>query len=290
MTWLLFCFLSIAFTAAYSLVSKKILSHSEDHHPIAYASALFGAVSMFSIVAYILSGVHINDFASLASPQVLAILSINVLCYTLAPSVYYRALKYLPISEVTILYAQTGIYILVLGLLLGTESFLISRLVGGILIIGSVVGLTLKTGNWKNSVYTKLMILATIIYAIASVTDQQIISHRYFPTLLFQAINFGLPALLILVFNPQSRQHLKKIYSKKLYPIVLLNGAFFFVSFFAIFKAYSSGGAASQVAFVLSTETIIMVILAALFLKERRNLLLKLAAAAVCGLGVFLLR
>jgi drug/metabolite transporter (DMT)-like permease len=290
MIWLLFCFLSITFTTIYSIASKKILNREENYHPITYASALFGAVSLFSILAYLISGVHISDLTNLASADVLAILSINVLCYTLAPSIYYRALKHLPISEVTILYTPTGIYILMIGLLLGTESFLILRLVGGILIIGAVVALTLKTGNWKNSIYTKLMVVASVLYAVGAITDQQIISRGYFSTLFFQAINFGLPALLILVFNPSSRQHLNKIYSRKLFPLVLLNGAFFFVSFFAIFKAYSSGGTASQVAFVLSTETIIMVVLAALFLKERRNLLLKLAAAAACGLGVFLLR
>jgi drug/metabolite transporter (DMT)-like permease len=290
MTWLLFCFLSITFTAAYSLISKKILNHQADHHPIAYASALFGAVSLFSILGYLLTGVKTSDFTSLASLEVLGILTINVLCYTVAPSIYYRALKHLPVSEVTILYAQTGMYILMFSLLLGTESFLVSRLVGGLLIIGSVVALTLKNGSWENSIYTKLMIGATIIYALAAITDQYIISQGYFSTLFFQAINFGVPSLLIVAFNPESRHHLSKIYNQKTYPLVLLNGGFFFVSFFAIFKAYSSGGAASQVAFVLSTETIVMVLLAAIFLKERQNLLLKLAAALACSLGIFLLK
>jgi drug/metabolite transporter (DMT)-like permease len=290
MVWLFFCFISIVFNVTYSLVSKKILNSEVDHNPIAYASALFGSVALFSFIAYFIRGPQLSDILSFTSPYVLSILFINIFCYTLAPTLYYQALKHLPISEVTILYSLTSIYILLFGVLLGTEIFVLSRFVGGMFIISSVIALTLKSGKWKSSVHTKMMVFATFLYAIAAITDKQIISNRYFTPLFFQTINFGLPSLFLLIFNAESRKHLKKIYNKAVYPKVVLNGAFFFVSFYTIYRAYSSGGEASQVAFVLSTETIVMVLVAALFLKERQHLFLKTVTAVVCALGVYLLR
>ncbi len=272
------------------MISKKILNDDNDHHPVTYASALFGAVALFSLIAYFLTGPKVQDFQNLFSLQVLPILLLNIVCYTVAPSFYYRALKKLPLSEVTILFALTGMYALLIGIVLGTESFVLSRFLGGALIIGSVAVVTLRDGHWKTSPHILMMVGATALYAIAAVTDTQIISNDYFSTLFFQMVSFGVPSIALLFLNPQSRQHLHKIYNRKMYPIILLNGAFFFVSFFAIYQAYGAGGNTSQVAFLLSSETIVMVLVAAAFLKERKDLALKLLAATAAMFGIFLLK
>jgi drug/metabolite transporter (DMT)-like permease len=209
--------------------------------------------------------------------------------YTFGPSLYYRALKGLPISESTILYSLVGIYALILGSILGTETFQISRLIGGIILIAGIVLISLKKGKFKIDKNLLLMIAATFLYAIGALTDDLIISHHYFSTLFFQLINFSIGGFLIVFINPGTMKHVKKMYTRKTYPLIFLNAGFIFVSYFLIFTAYSLGGQASQITLVLSTETIAMVLFAALFLKERDRLPLKVLAACLAAVGIYLI-
>jgi drug/metabolite transporter (DMT)-like permease len=287
--WIVFAFTAMLCTVTYSLVSKSILNREEEHHPIAYASTLFLAVAVYVVFFYFTTSFNVSDFLALLQPQAFLLIVANVILYTLAPSLYFRALKNLPLSETTILYSLVGIYALFLGSIFGTESFHISRFIGGALVVLSIIIISLKKGQLKIDKNFFLMVAATLVYAFAALTDNQIIDHHYFSTLFFQLINFAVPAVLIILFNPGSFKHLKKLYTKKTYPLILLNGGFFFVSYFSIFTAYSRGGEASQINIILATETIVMVVLAALLLKERERLPLKLIAALLTAVGVYLI-
>ena len=290
MTWLIFCFISIAFTVVYGLISKKILSSQADYHPIAYASTLFLATASYALRFYILSGVQQTDFFSAVSPQVLPILILNILCYALAPSIYYRVLKKIPVSEITILYSLVGIYALIFGIIIGVETLIVARLIGGLLIIAATVILNFRGKQFKFDQNVWLMVLATCLYGIGALTDNYIIGGNHLSPLFLQTVSYGLPAILILLFNKSSLKHLKKIYKKKVLPLFFFNGAFSFVSFLSIYKAYEYGGDTSQVNLVLSTATIIMVLCAAVFLGERKNFVLKIAASILAATGVYLLQ
>lgn len=289
MSWIIYCFIAILFTVTYSLISKKILSHKDDHDPVAYASTLFVGVAGYSFIFYLISGAQSSDFANLLSSQVLPILILNVVLYSIAPSLYYRALKRLPASEVTILYALTGIYTLILGVTLGMETFFMIRLVGAIFILLSTVLVSFKEGKWKINKYMGMMFVATLVYAAAAITDKIIISKEYFSLLFFQTLSFGIPSILILLINPKSIKYLPKVYRKRTLFTVFLNALFFFISFFAIYNAYKVGGDTSQVNLVMSTETVAMVIFAAIFLNERKHLFLKIIAAISATVGIYLL-
>lgn len=291
--WYIFAFLSVAFSVSYGLISKKLLNDEDDHNPIVFASALFSAVAGFSLIAYIATNPNIQkDLTAFSDPTVLLFLSINVVMYTIAPSFYWRALKHLPASEVSILYDLTTVYIFILGVTLGTEAFSITRLIGGLLIVGAVLILgfsTAKKNKFKVNKYFWMLMAATFLYALAALTDNIIVSRDYFSPLFFQILSFGVPSLLILVINPGTMPRLKNVYNFKVYRYILLNGLFFFGSFWAIYKAYDVGGVTSEVNFVTSSETILTVVLAGLFLKERDHLGVKIFCSILAGYGIYLL-
>ena len=144
--WYIFAFLSVFFSVTYGIISKKILNDEDNHDPIAFASSLFLVVAICSGVAYLLSMPDImSDLSSFANPQVLLILGANLSLYTIAPSIYWRALKHLPISEVSILFDLTAVYILIFGISFGTEQFSMTRLIGGLLIVGAALMLGVLT-------------------------------------------------------------------------------------------------------------------------------------------------
>lgn len=290
--WLIFSSLSVFLSTAYGLFSKIILNKSEDDHPIAYASVLFFTVALYSVIAYFFQGINYKDLESITKTEVLPILIVNILLYTLAPSFYWRALKNLPASEVAILFNISSLYILIFGLILGTETFSLQRVTGGIFIFTatSLAGLyTQHKSKFKINKYFFMMMIATLLYAFGAITDNFIITKKYFSPLFFQILNFGIPSVLILLINKNSMQYVSKIYQPKIYKYMMLNSLFFFGSFWLIYKAYEAGGVASEVGFTLSTETILVVILAAIFLKERDHLKIKMFAAGLVCFGLYLL-
>lgn len=286
----MFCLISITFTLTYSLISKKILTRREDHDPVAYAFLLFMCVSIYSLVLYIVQGGGIVGLASLSEPQTLLVLAIDLVCYAVAPSLYYRSLKHLPLSEATILYTLTGMYTLIFGISLGYEPLYPVRILGAVVVLAAVMLVTRKEGRWKLNQYAWMLVGSTVLYGAAAVTDHIIITKVQVPTLLFQSINFGVPAVIMMLLNPRSISKISGIVSDRgMRMLVPLNGAFFMISFFSIFEAYRTGGAASQVNIVLATETVLTVLLSALVLKERKFLNIKILASVVASAGVYLL-
>lgn len=291
MNWIFFALLSVAFSATYSLISKKLLTDEDDHDPVAYASTLFGAVAIIGAAVYAFTSFDMNDFTALSQPDVLWFVFLNVLFYSIAPSFYYRALKHLPASEVSILFDLTTLYIMIFSVSFGVERFSIWNLLGGICIISAAIVVTLASTKMKFSVtkYFWMMMIATVMYAIAAIVDNIIISRNYLSPLFFQVISFGIPAVLVLMLNPRSRHHLHKLYIPRVYKYIFLNAVFFYLAFWAIYQAYFVGGTPSQVNFMTASETVVTVFLAAFLLKEKDHFKAKLIAAALASLGIFLL-
>jgi drug/metabolite transporter (DMT)-like permease len=291
--WYIFAFLSVAFSVFYGLISKKLLNDKNDHNPIAFASALFATVAIISLITYLLTNPDIqSDVTAFTNRDTLWLFGASMIMYSIAPSFYWRALKKLPASEVSILYDLTTVYIFIFGVMVGTESFSATRMMGGIFIVGAVLILgfsNAKKNKFKVNRYFWMLMAATFFYAMAALIDNIVISQGRFSPLFFQALTFGIPSLLILLINKKAIEHLKYVYHPKVYKYILINAVFFFASFWAIYKAYEVGGVTSEVNFVASTETILTVVLASVLLKEKENLWIKVFCSILAGIGIFLL-
>ncbi|HZZ98607.1 MAG TPA: EamA family transporter [Candidatus Saccharimonadia bacterium] len=288
--WLIAALAAVAFTVTYELITKNLLNQNENHHPTAFASIAFMTVCVYAAVLYVILGVKMTDFQHLLVPQIGLILLADIVMYTIAPYFYYRALKLLPLSEVLILYSLTGAFALAVGVFLGAEPFYFSRLIGGIVILFSVVLLSIEKGKWKINKGFWLMLGATFFYALGATADNQLIAHNYFSNLFVLSITFGVPGILLFLLDSSARSHATRMFTRKIYPTIAVTALFFLLSFSSLFLAYRQGGTTSQVSFVLCTETIAVVVLAAIFLGERDNMKKKVIAAILACVGVFLLR
>ena len=290
MSWIFYSSAVVITSILYVLISKKILNDKEDHDPIAYASIAFLIVAVYATVFYALTSFTITDFQHLLNPQIIFLLAIDFILYTIAPSLYYRVLKKLPASEVQILYTLLGMFALFIGAIFGTELFHLNRLLGGVLILSAVAIVTQQDGKWKIGTYALMLIFSTVLYGAAAVADNFIITKSLFTIPFFQIIQFGIPGLLLLVVNPKSAKRVKGLVTHgRTIKTMLGNSFFFFLNYLFIFKSYKSGGSASQVNMFYSIETIIIVIFAAIFLKERNRLVLKIIASILATAGVVLL-
>lgn len=289
MDWLLFVLIAVGFSVLYSLISKALLNTKEDYNPIAYAFVLFTHVALVTLVVYLFTGGNFGEVGNLFRPEILPWLVINLLAYTLAPSLFYRALKRMPISEVSILYVFTSVYVLIIN------SFLLKtipseiRIIGAVLIVIANILVSISQESWRFGKYFLMMIGATLFYAVGAITDSRIIESGSISNLLFQLVNFGIPAFLLLLVNRISIKQLRPLFRMNTYRVIVVNAVFFFVYFYALYRAYSSGGDVTAVNLIFSSETVILVILSALLLKERQHFGRKLVAGIIVGAGVFLL-
>ncbi len=288
MTWIVFAIISLLLTVSYGLVAKKALGNQKTNFdPIAYASAMFVFVGAITLILWFFSGKVHQDIASLSDPKIATLAAIVVVIYSLAPSLYYRALKKLPFSIITIVYSLSGLFAFFIGLVFKINTFNFLALLGSVLIISSVVLISFKSSEIKASRYLLLMFLATFFYSLAAIVDSQLVSH--FSSSFYISLTFGAPGILILLINFVSPKKIVEPYKRKNYFPIALNASIVGFSYLFIFNAYHAGGSAAQIYSILAMEAILSVIFAAIFLKERKDLFLKLVAAIIAGIGVYFL-
>lgn len=287
MTWLFFSVVSLVLTVSYGLISKKALSGEANLQPIPYASATFIYVGLVILIIYLFQGANPNDFHSLFQPQIFLVLCLNFVIYTLAPSFFYPALKKIPLSIVTIIYSLSGFLAFIIGVILRTSPFDSSRLIGSLFIISAVTLVSFKMKDIKRMKLLPKLFAATFFYSLAAVLDSVLL--KSFSIFFYLSLTFGIPGLLLPLFNPHSIKNLKSLYTLRNYPYVIVYGFFASANFYFVFRAYLSGGSPAQVYSILALESVITVITAAIFLKERSHLLLKISAAILAGIGIYLL-
>ena len=287
MTWVVLAAISLLLTISYGIVVKGTLNNKKtDYDPIAYASAMFIFVGLAALVIWLFSGTISRDLASLLDPKIGLLTLINVVVYTICPSFYYRALKNLPYSIVTIVYSLSGLFAFSISIFFHLNSFYLLGLLGSFLIVASVVLVSFKSSELKSSRYLLYMFLATFFYSLAATIDSQLVPH--YSITFYTALTFGIPGILIMLnFIPLKKFLLP--YQKKNYLSVITNGSIMGISLIFIFASYRVGGTTAQVYSILAMEAILSVIFSAIFLKDRKDLLLKIVAAVIAGFGVYLL-
>lgn len=287
MTWLIFTFISLFLTVAYGLIAKSALSRSSNLDPIAYASAMFLFVGVITFIIYLIQGVSPTEISFISNPKMLLLLGTNLIIYTIAPSLYYRAVKNLPFSIVAIVYSLSGLFAILIELIFRISTFSLPVLIGSTLIVASVVLVSFKNEELSKKKYLLAAILATLFYSFAAILDHQLSAGLN--SSLYMSLTFGIPAFLILLFNRTPLSKIKETYRIDNYKFAAINGFMIATSFYFIFQAYKYGGSASHVYSVLSLDAVLTVLAAAIFLRERNNLLIKFIAAVIASFGVYLL-
>ncbi len=288
MTWLFFSFASLILTVTNGLVAKLSLNNKKSNlDPVAFASATFTLIGVTTFVIYIATNPSVTDLQSLFNLKLFLLLGVNLIFYTISPSLYFPSLKNLPLSVVTIVYSLSGFFAYIIGSILKVNTITLIGTIGSILIITSVVLVSFNSLDLKASRYLPLVFLATLIYSLAANIDQQLLSH--FSTIFYMSVTFGIPGLLLPIINRTSWKKIKQPYIRGNYLSVFLYSLFISTSFYTIFLAYKFGGSAAKVYSVLAIEAVATVIASAIFLNERKNLFLKIIAAIIAGLGIYLL-
>lgn len=202
----------------------------------------------------------------------------------------FKALKLMEASEVTILTATSALWTIVFSLLFLDESFSVTKLIGVIIVLGSVVFVTQKEMRLsfhfnQGSLYA---LLAAFCFGVAFVNDAYILKRS--DAISYTAIAFFLPSLVILLIKPATISKIHIFLKPVLIVKMGLLGVFYSTSAITIYLSYQAGGNASQLAPIGLSRIVLTVVLAALVLNERAHLRKKIVAAVLVSIGILLFR
>lgn len=292
MNGIYFIFLALATTVMSVTFLKTVLKPETQHDAVAYGVITFLLGGSYAALFYVLTGFNIRDFAALARPEVAILVALDIFVWALSFRIAFPSYKHLPVSETTIFSALEGLFALIFGaLLFHTDKFYATRVLGAALILAAIALVSQEKGKWRFNKYTLGLILATILIGLATVLDNVIVARSYFTSIaFFLALNFGIPPLIALALRPKTLGLLPTIYKhRKAMIAVVVTSITSISSFVLVYNAYQRHVVASQSYLILSSQAVVVVLIGALFLKERQRLPLKILAACIAGVGVFLI-
>lgn len=194
--------------------------------------------------------------------------------------------KNLQVSVYSILNQLTQVFLIIFGILLFKEPFVLSKIIGAALILGANVYLFYKKGKFEFNKYVLFALFSSLVLAVAMSIDIGISKQFNLPFyIMFTLI---VPALIIAVVEKISlkevRQEFIKSKERKYY---IITGLSWGLLIFFMLRAYRFGKV-TTVTPLSSTTVFLNVVIAFLFLNEKKDIYKKIVAALLVILGIYL--
>ncbi len=285
MLWFSLAILATIAIAFFAILSKYLLK-GEKVDPIAYGGLIQAIVGGYCLLILVFTGFHV-----VINPTSLLLTLLVGFLYALASATYYTAMKHMEVSRLVIILSLEGLFTQVTAFLFLKEPFTEKKIIAATLVVFSVllVSFSSKTLSLAFSRYDLLAVANGAIFSITSLIDSFLVNNYYSP-LTYQAVNFLLPAGLMLIIFRKNAKNIPHLFNwRKKTPLLLATAFLLFLTYVATLNAYNLGGEVSRVVPIMGTQTIIVVILEFFILKERQNLGRKVLSSLLAVAGVYLL-
>lgn len=294
MTWIILAFLGLFGEVAYVIVSKRFLDSKVDGKidPIIFGSTLFILVAIYSVIdsTLVMKENIFVEYSDLLKNGYAIYLLGNLILYTIAPYIYFNALKNISASETSIFYSFVGVYSALFSVLLFNKFLGIYGLLGvGFLTISQIIVNWQREEKLRLGKYQIYMLFATFCYAVTYLIDHEVIQSNYVSANSYMIFTFGFPAIVLLGIKFKHLGDLKLLLKTSTVLTLLLCSLFMFLSFLGIYFAYKFEGNAAAVASILGLESLFIVLIEGFFYRKLELPSQKLIASIIAVLGVILL-
>lgn len=284
MSWFFLAIISVIFYSFSTIIQRKLMKNVKSD-PVASMIIFQFVVTIIIFFYLLLSGSPWPDI-----PKVWPFLLLNGFLVAIASVSMFQATKYTEAGEYTILGTFSAFVNLFVVTIFLHETLTISKIIGTILIIISILAVA-KFSNYKKITWHKghlyTLLSATAfgaVFASESYTASQI------GVLQDLLVGFFLPGLFVLVLKPQALNKMKELINKDYLTKIMSFSILYLLGAITIFGAYVNGGDAGKIYGISNSTVIVTVILAAIFLGERDKPIKKVIATIAAFVGVLLLR
>jgi uncharacterized membrane protein len=282
MTWLYYAVGTAFFYALLNIFSRVLMIESKN--PRAFALAFNIICIIMSIILFIFTGSY-KSFSLPVRVEAWMFMIVASFFYGLNERLRFYIAKILEASIYSIVGNISVIVAFVISLFLYKETLTVSKFIGSLLILISII---LVSEIKKTKISTKglgLAILTSIYVGIAMGLDKK--GAIYFNAETYNILLWILPFIVLYFPSIKIDEIINqyKIFTWKIVMLAFFNFAAFYFSLRALILAD-----ATKVIPVIQLATIFTVIIGIFFLKERNNLLKKILTGVIAVVGVFMLR
>jgi len=285
MNWFYFAMFSSLATAIANILNKVLMKNDK-------SDALLSAILFqFTITSFYFI---ITVFTGFIMPPIMKY-PVNFLLagffYGMGTYCIFQAYKYIESSEATIISSSVVLVTIFSAIIFLNEKLSFINIIGILLIITAVIGVSLKKKINNISINRKGVYYAlgmAIFYGLGATNDAYLI--RYVEPISYLVINSFLPGLFLLLISFRSIKKINYYFKINNVSKLLVFSFFYVLSGIGFYTALSRGAQVSQLSTITKSSVVITVILAAIFLKEKDRIWQKILFGLLVILGVFLMR
>lgn len=273
---ILYLIFAVMFNQGYKIVTKSMENSG------ALTVLMEGLAGLFCLLL-----IPIFDIKFPTNPYVYLFLGLACIFYALNDRIATDVRKGLEASAYSIIKQISTVFMIIAGLVFFKEEFVLTKIIGALLIVLSNILVFYKKGSFKNNKYVWLGLLASIFNTTALIIDVNY--SKQFNLALYAGFTLLVPALLILIFERIKFKDIKnefKIGNKK---VIMITGLSWALMMVLKLRAYELGEVII-VAPLCSLTAILNVIVGYLLLKEKDNLWKKILAAILIIISIFLIK
>lgn len=278
--WLLYVGLyivfSVIFSQFYKISTKKAKNHGE-------LTVLIQGIAGLSILILI----PLFDIKWPTNYLTYLFLLISCIFYAVNDRLNTTARSGLDVSTFSILGQLSTVFLILFGLLIFKEPFVLTKMIGALLITFGNVLIFYKKGKFNFNKYVLLGIIANIAFSIAMFIDVNLSSSFNLP--IYISLELLIPALLIILFEKIKLKNIKEEFKIGNKLAIMLTGLSWGILIIFLLLAYQNGKV-TVITPICALTVITNVIVSYIFLNERDNLLKKIIAAILIIISVILIK
>lgn len=281
MTWLYYIILSI-FAGSIANLLNKILMKDNKSDPMLSSILFQFLLAFFFFLLSLIKGFVMPPIFIYPLNFIL-----NGFLYGLGTFFIFKALKYIEVSESSIIYSFGSIITVISSIFFLKESFNFSKSLGLLLILISIIAVS-KPKKFKINKGVWYALGTAVLYGLAITNDAFLIKHS--DTFSYLSVISFLPGVVLLLISPKSIKKIDYYFNLKNLLKLLIFSIFYTIASIGFYLALVKGGQTSQVATISKSQIILTILLAAVFLRERDRLFIKIIYGILVVGGVILLR
>jgi drug/metabolite transporter (DMT)-like permease len=270
------------------LTSAVIFAHSfkKANRRMTNAGSLTILLEFFTALFAILF-IPFFEFKMPYSISIYIILLIVIVIYSITDRLNIESRYGLDPSTFSMLKQLSTVFMIILGLLLLKEKFVLKKMIGALSIIAANVILAFEKGKLSFNKYFIMSFISNFLFAIAMMINVNIADN--FNLGIYTITTVLLPSILIFVFERHNIKELRKefsLYNKKMF---LLSAFTWCLMLISSVRAYQLGNV-SVVAPLFALTSILNAFFEFFVNKNKSKLVQKIIAASMIVLGVCLIK
>lgn len=277
--WLVNFLLYLFFCVSYAQLFKYVTTKAKN---VGILTSLLQIIAGLVILVFL----PFFDFKLPTNPVIYLLLTVVMICYVIEFRLNASVRRELEISNFTVLSQTNTVFMIIFGLIFYKEPFVITKILGALLIIFSNIMIFYEKGKFTFNKYVLLGVISNLAMATAVSLDISVSPNFNLP--FYISITFIVPAIIILFYERAKLSDLKLELSQNKKSLLLLTGIFWSLAGITSLRNYLLGDI-TMVAPLCTLTVILNVICGYIFLKERKNLVRKLIAAILIVFSVVLI-